>query len=102
MRRTNSSALDFFAENRSIQAIITMDKGPVAGRKVWTRLAQGFGRGEHKAAAGAGVHVASRIQRSVALIAAAYRPSAGCPRCNAFPTSQMARKALERASSTSS
>jgi hypothetical protein len=30
-----------------------MDKGPVAGRKVWTRLAQGFGRGEHKAAAGA-------------------------------------------------
>src|SRR5260221_2468211 len=47
------------------------------------------------------LHLASAIHRSVALIAAAHRPSAGCPRCRAFPTSQIAKNALDRASSTS-
>jgi len=47
------------------------------------------------------LHLASAIHRSVALIAIAHRPSAGCPRCKAFPTSQIAKNALDRASSTS-
>src|SRR6266436_7984004 len=47
------------------------------------------------------LHLASAIHRSVAPIATAHRPSAGCPRCRAFPTSQIAKNALDRASSTS-
>jgi len=46
-------------------------------------------------------YLASAFHRSAALIAAVHRLSAGCPRCNAFPTSQIARNALDRASSTS-